>query len=393
MMGNGDYFIRCGLGRKGRQWSQGLTPTDCVLASEWEKLREAAFTTEHAQYNTSDLAGRMVGEAFLERVIGDPRVQAAGQWLCLERPNFSPLFLEGKFPTVVPRRQLSGPARHRPAYANVGYAEVKERLRGLQRGTLSNSDQPLAIFPPARPLSCLVWDTKWPLFLDANELRRIFLSQYSINANCQDDLLENPICYAGKTLADRHQAFFDLVGTGHLVAEGTFRGTGQLVQIPDQQWYRRNRHLEVLSSDLCDKQGEVASVMWESVTLRRSNRQAIAGPKAADVTVPHPTRASPPSGSTEDSASKVSQPAKRGRTAMVSWRVEEAMKRDLNEGRLTRESLAKMLEKHMEAIYRASRDSCRKARNKVMSELNSRQIATNGNCPGRSNSAGGILMV
>jgi hypothetical protein len=54
---------------------------------------------------------------------------------------------------------------------------------------------------------------------------------------------------------------------------------------------------------------------------------------------------------------------------VVATRVEEAMKRDIKEGRHTPQSLANMLEKHMEAEYSASRDSCRKARNKVLSEM------------------------
>jgi len=111
--------------------ARGARPPDSVLASEWERLAEAALAAEHAQFTASDLDGRMVGEAFLEHVIRDPKVLAASEWLCLERPKFSLLFAEGKFPGVVhdsPRQ--SGPIRssRRPPYANVGHADLKESI-------------------------------------------------------------------------------------------------------------------------------------------------------------------------------------------------------------------------------------------------------------------------
>jgi hypothetical protein len=45
-----------------------------------------SLAAEHAQFDAADLDGRMVGQAFLERAIRDPKVQATGKWLCLERP-------------------------------------------------------------------------------------------------------------------------------------------------------------------------------------------------------------------------------------------------------------------------------------------------------------------
>jgi hypothetical protein len=93
--------IRCGRGRKEQRWSWGGAPPDSVLASEWEGLAEAALAAEHTQFTASDLDGRMVGEAFFEHVIRDPKVLAASKWLSLERPKFNPLFAEGKFPGAV----------------------------------------------------------------------------------------------------------------------------------------------------------------------------------------------------------------------------------------------------------------------------------------------------
>ena len=56
-----------------------------------------------------------------------------------------------------------------------------------------------------------------------------------------------------------------------------------------------------------------------------------------------------------------------------------AMWNDIQQGRLTVVQLRDMLEKNLATNYGVSRDTARKARNAVMSELNSRQIPTNDN--------------
>jgi DNA-binding GntR family transcriptional regulator len=53
------------------------------------------------------------------------------------------------------------------------------------------------------------------------------------------------------------------------------------------------------------------------------------------------------------------------------------MRNDIQQGRLTVAELENMLEKDLAARYGVSRDTARKARNAVLSELNSRQIPTN----------------
>jgi hypothetical protein len=282
MIGNGDYFIRCGVGRKSRQRSYGGAPTDCIPASEWEDLRDATRATEYAQFNATSLDGRIVGEAFLEWVIGDPKVQAAGKWLCLERPRLSPLFKEGKFPTVVrDSRRRSNPSRtnDRPQYANVGYPNLKESLRGLPRGTLSNPGRQLATFPPPRLPSSFEWITRWPLVLDANELSRIFSSQYDVNASYEDDPPEGPIYHTAHVLADRHQTFFALLRTRVLVAEGTFRDSGKQLPVPETQWGRKDRWLDIETSDLFEKEDKAATAMWESTILRSPNQGRITKPR------------------------------------------------------------------------------------------------------------------
>jgi DNA-binding GntR family transcriptional regulator len=53
------------------------------------------------------------------------------------------------------------------------------------------------------------------------------------------------------------------------------------------------------------------------------------------------------------------------------------MRNDIQQGRHTVAELENMLEKNLAAQYGVSRDTVRKARRAVLSELNSRQIPTN----------------
>jgi len=57
-------------------------------------------------------------------------------------------------------------------------------------------------------------------------------------------------------------------------------------------------------------------------------------------------------------------------------RVKNAMMNDIQQGQLTQVALVNMIEKTLESKYGVSRDTARKARNAVLSELNSRQIPT-----------------
>jgi hypothetical protein len=54
-----------------------------------------------------------------------------------------------------------------------------------------------------------------------------------------------------------------------------------------------------------------------------------------------------------------------------------AMRNDLQQGRLTAAQLANMLEKNLATKYSVSRDTARKARAAILSDLNSRQMPTN----------------
>jgi hypothetical protein len=104
-VGSGVRYIRCGLGWKDQLWSYGGAPRDSVPARDWEASGEAALTAEHVHIDPADIHGRMVGQAFSERVLNDPKVQATGAWLCFERPLFRQLFKDRLFPIL----QWNGP--------------------------------------------------------------------------------------------------------------------------------------------------------------------------------------------------------------------------------------------------------------------------------------------
>jgi hypothetical protein len=58
-------------------------------------------------------------------------------------------------------------------------------------------------------------------------------------------------------------------------------------------------------------------------------------------------------------------------------RTKTAMRNDIEQGQLSTLDLSEMKEKNLASMYCVSRDTARKARNAVLSELNSRQISTN----------------
>lgn len=262
-MSEGDWYIQCGRGRKGRQWAWAATE-NLVLQSVWESGREAALATKHDQLDAAALNGSGLGQAFLQCVIEDPRVQAIGRWLYLERPIFGRLFSEGGFPTVVWDRNPVQ-TEERPQNAVVGYAALKERWRGLPEGTLSHSARPLVTFPDPAPISSLAWNTKWPPVLDVQKLTEILTSQYRAEASYREDPTEGPIYHAAQALADRHQAFFDLLRGGVLLAEGTFMDTGQQLPVPPAQWNRKEKCLDIANGDLLEIDGKTR---WQSLIVR-----------------------------------------------------------------------------------------------------------------------------
>ena len=68
---------------------------------------------------------------------------------------------------------------------------------------------------------------------------------------------------------------------------------------------------------------------------------------------------------------------RRGAQPRKFEQTKEAMRKDIQAGRLALAELENMLEKNLEARYDVSRDTARRARKAVLSEFNSGQISTN----------------
>src|SRR5262245_55719123 len=73
--------------------------------------------------------------------------------------------------------------------------------------------------------------------------------------------------------------------------------------------------------------------------------------------------------SRKDSSAVASDMRKRGRNPIKKNQVKEAMKRDIQAGTFTDASLRAMLEKTLADKYGVSRDTARKARDAVLSEI------------------------
>jgi hypothetical protein len=304
-----------------------------------------------------------LGRAFLDSVIRERSVQAAGAKLCQKCSILAALF-EGQFPVGARRRRgfREGPLQ---VDANVGHSEAKRYWRGQHGEALSNPIRPSIPTVDSPPTSFL-WDYKWPVVLDGKELAEILSSEDRTNASFWRHPYKDLIKNATSVLADRHKMFFDLLRDGDVVAEGIRAETGRESALSRKEWVRPDRYLDVQKSDLFNKMGDGFHPIWESLTLRPPNRQ---------VTEARSSKA--PSPPASDGEEKTVASRKSGPKQTVRPRIEEAMRLDINEGRRTPKSLEAMLEKEMEAQYGASRDTCRKARRKVLSEFKCRQIATN----------------
>jgi len=94
------------------------------------------------------------------------------------------------------------------------------------------------------------------------------------------------------------------------------------------------------------------------------NQEMAAGPAASSTAGPPKPGAAAPA-------------RRRGARPLKLEKARDAMRNDIQRGRLTPAQLDNMLEKNLATNYGVSRDTARKARKAVLSELNSRQIPTN----------------
>jgi hypothetical protein len=248
-----DLYVRPGLGSKGLYWDLGSTE-GAIRAETRRTHRKAALATNHALFTAADLGGLMVGEAFLKLVIRDPKVQAAGAWLYLDRPVFLRVFTEGIFPEQSKVQRVRRRRTDLPARANVGNAKPKEHWGLPRHVTVQSSGY---TFPERTP-TVGKWDHKWPMNLEVAELTEIFSAEYDPNARYQHDPTEGPIYYAAQALADRCNAFFDLIRTGQVVAIGTSTRTAGVISISGDQWSRSDKLLDIRSNDLFHKNPALA---------------------------------------------------------------------------------------------------------------------------------------
>jgi len=142
---------------------------------------------------------------------------------------------------------------------------------------------------------------------------------------------------------------------------------------PKSIWRRPDTVIDVSTGDLYVSGGK--ELLGRGLALRLAQPAIIAKRVKKSTPIGGPNSAERPTTSLSRNS--------RGPRARVGPKVREEMQRDLQkrsgaDGRLTVETLGAMPEKELAARYNASRDTCRKAREAVLSGF-ARQIATNDN--------------
>jgi hypothetical protein len=261
-----DICVRSGRGSRGLYYAQ--TGQEGVLrAKEWQSLRDGALDASRLVVNPVDLDGRMLGNAFVQHVLRAPSVQAAGHWLRLERPLFGDVFVDGRFPTCPPPRRTR--RANLPSRANVGTRKFWTVPVGEMPREMVQRDQPSYASPERS------WNHRWPVVLAAADLTAAFNSQYEQGVAYRHDPTEGPPYHAGKALADRSEAFFDLLRTGQVIATGTSTKTHESVLISGEQWHRADKWIDVESNDVLFRESDTFEVWWSGVKLQ--SRQTVSG--------------------------------------------------------------------------------------------------------------------
>jgi hypothetical protein len=201
------YYHRGPDGRVVERIFLNKPPRGAAPAAQWERLCEVAHSTKHADIEADRLDGLMIGTAFIKHVIKDPKVKACGAWLCLEYPEFGPLFSVGVF-----------------------------------EGIKENS-------PYGPPV--IFRRDKWPVLqVDlCSDFARV-----ASRGECHDYMAapeerSNSLSHTAQAIADRHAAFFDLLRNSELIAEGVSESLFTQA-IPADQWNRPDRYLDIALSDL-----------------------------------------------------------------------------------------------------------------------------------------------
>jgi hypothetical protein len=310
----------------------------CAPWDKWEHLGGAAHAAQHRASTAADLKGHRVGDAFIECVIRDPKVHACVAWLSLEFSDFGRLLTDSEFPSPV-------------TYSKFG--------------------------PP------LIFDgIKWPVILDQDDLYkefdRVALGGQFWNRQPASPDEANSLFHTARAIANRHKAFFDLLRGGELDAEGTSEATFSIQKIQNDQWNRPDRYLDVKLNDmLCLEDPRSLRKKCTGMKLSSNVEHLAALPTAAAALAIGANvvaiKGKPKSAPSRDIGRR------RGRHPNKENAAIAAIVNDVNSGRLTSAALERMLEKQLLGCYGhiAKRTVLRKAREAALSELKSRQIATN----------------
>jgi hypothetical protein len=350
------YMLRRADGGVDRHWlsgpprpsPRGLFDGDfsnyvsCAPWDEWERLSRAAHAAKHRALTAADLKGRRAGDAFIECVIRDPKVHACVAWLSLEFSDFGRLLTDNVFPSPL---------------------------------TVSKFGPPL------------IFDgIKWPVILDQNklsrEIDRMALSGEWWNRSLAPPDETNSLFHAAQAIANQHKVFFDLLRGGELDAEGTSEATFSIQKIQNDQWNRPDRYLDVKVNDmLCLDDSRSLRKICTGIKLssnveRLAAHRVAAGPAAgANVVLIKRNQKSAPS----SHAAGMRKRFKPGREPLKSEATRAEMRAFVLDGKGTLQELEDMQPKYLVKHFGRliGRTSLSPLRNEVVSELKSRQIATN----------------
>ncbi len=218
--------------------------------------------------------GQPIGQAFVQYVVRDSRVQEAGMHLIQIFPALDCLLKHGEFPS--PSRK---PFRRFPfqSRANVGYPHLKQS--GV---SAENQVSDLSLAHSAQLVRGTVeWSYRWPV--------AVIAAEQLIETLTLDFPPSRWIEALAAAVVDSHRRLFDRFRNGELVAEGVFKSTGADGPISNKEWQRPNAYLDIQTGDLLRRTGRQFAPVWELAVVRDSKRAKPAKrqprPKAAEQTL------------------------------------------------------------------------------------------------------------
>ncbi|WP_157223489.1 hypothetical protein [Rhodovulum sp. PH10] len=196
-----------------------------VDAREWHAARAAALSAEFGAIEIDPAA--TLAHNFVNAVIADRKVQAAGVWVCLEAPRFRPVFERGVYPEAI-----DNGLRKWPVVLDLDRLTAQFRPGGTS-GTASNP------------------------FGD-----RSFWERRPTPVN------EEVAGLVVSAIVDRHQNFFAPLCDGRLMLDGVFRATGTLQQVEPRSLDAR-KWIDLDDTGLYELEPDGSfRHVWEGLTIR-----------------------------------------------------------------------------------------------------------------------------